>query len=144
MYQKILKNIHTPCLRNTTPWIYLNKTTKNGKIKILQCQLLGNKFFFFFSLETMSSEFFEKIKFREKQDTTSPDCMDMQRDSHHDNKEKDWGFKCGWLWGQNPHVYGLNCVLPPKKILKSSPPSACAWTLIWNTIFPDDQVKMRS
>ncbi|XP_040113593.1 olfactory receptor 51L1-like [Oryx dammah] len=27
----------------------------------------------------MSSEFFEKIKFREKQDTISPDCMDMQR-----------------------------------------------------------------
>ena len=58
-----------------------------GKIKILQCQLLGNKYFFFFSLETMSSEFFEKIKFREKQDTISPDRMDMQRGSHHGNKE---------------------------------------------------------
>lgn len=35
----------------------------------------------------MSAEFFEKIKFRGKQDTISPDLMDMQRGSHHGNKE---------------------------------------------------------
>ena len=49
---------------------------------------------FFFSLETMSFEFFEKIKFREKQDTSSPDHMDMQRVSHHDNKEIEGRADC--------------------------------------------------
>lgn len=42
----------------------------------------------------MSSEFFEKIKFREKQDTTYPDRMDMQRGSHHDNKEIEGRADC--------------------------------------------------
>lgn len=70
----------------------------------------------------MSSEFFEKIKFREKQDTTSPDCMDMQRDSHHDNKEIAGRADCMRKLYGHLHLENLEIIssLRKVKVVKSN------------------------